>query len=243
MTPHAERRAHASRQPSLAARMAATRIALREDKIQQTKQAMENQDAAHWEDEQDRFAAAINHASETEDLRFFMNEEQIKYAKKIEQAESSLALIPHDHRKRSRYERRLNRVKAYYGWWLSESFSDNRWQSVKQLRALDREMAEFNEYQAKLRSKLESDGGNEALAKRVSEGREQLALIRTELDQSLAQARNKLVALAKQDYEKQIAEAGVYLKASRESLARISDQVYHSDSAEKTSMTTEEASL
>lgn len=223
--------------------MMATRIALREDKIQQTKQAMENQDAAHWEDEQDRFAAAINHASETEDLRFFMNEEQIKYAKKIEQAESSLALIPHDHRKRSRYERRLNRVKAYYDWWLSESFSDNRWQAVKQLRALDREMAEFNEYQAKLRSKLESDGGNEALAKRVSEGREQLALIRTELDQSLAQARNKLVALAKQDYEKQIAEAGVYLKASRESLARISDQVYHSDSAEKTSMTTEEASL
>ena len=104
-------------------------------------------------------------------------------------------------------------------------------------------MAEFNEYQAKLRSKLESDGGNEALTKRVSEGREQLALIRTELDQSLAQARNKLVALAKQDYEKQIAEAGVYLKASRESLARISDQVYHSGSAEKTSLTTEGASL
>lgn len=215
--------------------MMTTRIALREQKVLQTNEAMQAQNAEMWEFARQDFSQQLQLASETEDLRFFMDEEQIRYGKKLSQAEETLALIPKDHRKRVRYERRLNRVKAYYDWWLSESFSQNRWRAMKEFRELDREMSDFHQHQDNLQATMSSDGGNEALALRVSEGRARLSEIRSELQGSLAEVREALLILTKQDYDKQISEADVYLRASREALARLSDQLYHQMAKEESS--------
>jgi tetratricopeptide (TPR) repeat protein len=208
--------------------MMTTRIALRQEKLQQTNLAMEAQNAELWEEERLLFKRTLERAHDNEDVRFFMNETQIKYAEQIEKAEETLALIPEDNRKRKRYALRLNRVKAYFDWWLSESYSENRWRAFKQMRELDREMASFHKHQGKLIQSMASDGGNDKLARRVEDGKKRLAEIRKELSHSLIVVRTKLLDLVRQDYDRQMDESLIYLQASRESLARLSDQVYHS---------------
>jgi len=205
--------------------MMVTRTRFRTEKIKLTNQALLDQNADQWLSQQQALAAQVQKAVDIEDHYFFMTEEQIDFHQQILATQKRLADFPEGDR-RMQFVERLKRAQAYFEWWLSESYSANRWRAQKQVIALNREMALFKDHHRKLLTEMESNSVSEQLTARVSEGRERLTLIEAELELSLDQTRNNLIQLVKKELKRQNLETQDYLLASREAEARLSDLIY-----------------
>lgn len=206
--------------------MMATRIALRNEKIAHTRQVLELQNAESWESQQVKIEQMVANAEAQNNIFFFMNQAQIDYAKTIEQAYANLALLPEGHRRRASFEKRLSRVKRYFDWSVSESYSQNRWAALKEVRGLKRAVSTFKKHQRKLEHELISGEAQRVFEQRIGEGRERLNLLREELSHSLVVTRSKLLDLVLNEFSAQSDETALYLLAAREAKARLSDALH-----------------
>lgn len=205
--------------------MLATRLLSRQQKLQSTKAELSSLEVDQWTSKEQNYKQAIDHAIANEDVYFFMTAEQIAYAKRLQKTQERLTALPADHEKKAAYETRLQRSKAYFDWWVNDEYSVNRWRTVKELKALQTEMAVFRKQHELLDAEQELDDAHSKFVERVSSGKERLNSLSASLDKSLAQSSQKLIAQVEEAMNSQLKEIGQYLLASREALARVSDSL------------------
>ena len=208
--------------------MMITRNNLREQKIQQTANALAAQQAELWRSQQHAMSAEVYQAIKSEDSLFFMTQDQIDYHQQIQGVYENLSSFPEGDEKQA-YLEKINRIERYFTWWVSDTYGVNRWQAEKQVITLKREMTAFDEHHRKLVVEMSSNDNNAALASRVSEGRQRLALLRQNLELSLEKTRVKLLMQVRADIKKQSIETQNYLLAARESQARLADVLYRKE--------------
>jgi hypothetical protein len=202
-----------------------TRLLSRQQKLQVTKAELALQEVDQWSKKQLRFEQEINKAVADDDGYFFMSDEQIAYFKRLQKAQERLNTLPDDHKKKAGYAERFQRAKAYFDWWIFDELTLNRWRTVKELKALQAEMNLFKKQYQLLDAEKELDDTHVKFVERVNEGKARLNYLSASLDESLAQSSEKLVAQVDTAMLKQLAEIGQYLLASREALARVSDNL------------------
>ncbi|MFE8069816.1 hypothetical protein QQM79_02045 [Marinobacteraceae bacterium S3BR75-40.1] len=212
--------------------MLATREQQRTARIKATREALKEQNAAHWAEELAHYRQTINEALAREDAAFFMSDKQKAYQARIQSAQDILADLPGD-ASTAEQRRKLQRIKAYFDWWLADEYGVNRWAAQKQLNQLEAAMNEFGERHEVLKAEMASNDENEALAQRVNRNQARLEAVRSELDQALSQARDKLVGLVKDELRRQQQAVERFLLASRRAQARLADSLFRTGQGEQ----------
>lgn len=201
-----------------------TRKTQRAEGLVRTRAAMEAQQADQWQAQYQDLKQALAKATEQEDVHYFMSQEQIDHYHQIQKVYRTLDLLPPE--QRDEYAERIRRIDAHFKWTLYDTFSRNRWQVAKPLHVLDREMAAFNAGAAKLNQEMASDERNIAFAQRVQAGHARLDDVRAELEQALAQSRERLLDTVRAELKRQEGDTLAFLKSSRQAQARLADSLY-----------------
>lgn len=205
--------------------MVATRSQLRDKRIQETVFAIEAQKAELWIAQEQSISSRVEQEIKSNNVNFFMDEEQREYQTIIEGMVVNLEALPEGDKK-TVYAKKIGRIKAYFSWWVDDSYIVNRWAVQKQLRGLSREVKNFKQHHSKLMQQINSDAVNERLAERIENGRNQLSILKVELEKNLENARANLVLLVKEELDRQSSETQGYLLAAREAQARLADALY-----------------
>lgn len=205
--------------------MLETRLLSRQQKISATQKELASKEVEKWAEKEASYKHKINSALAREDAFFFMTEVQLDYAKRLEKAQERLRLLPNDHKKKTAYQQRFERVKAYFDWWVHDEYSVNRWRAQKELRDLQEQMTLFRKQYDVLNSQEDVDQSHRMFVERVSSGRDRLSYLQSELEKSIASSSKKLVAQVDRAMAMQLEQIAQYLLASREALARVSDQL------------------
>ncbi|MFV1873682.1 MAG: tetratricopeptide repeat protein [Oleiphilus sp.] len=205
--------------------MLATKQLSRSQKIESTQKSLINLDVDTWSSKEAEFQTNIADALAKEDAYFFMTDAQLSYYDRLLKAGESLRSLPDDHSKKSDYIKRFNRVKAYFEWWVQDTYSVNRWQAQKALKQLQQEMAIFRKQYDFLNQQEQLDEAHKRFVGRVQDGRTRLEYLQTELEKSLSQSSSSLLSQVNAAMDQQHDEIVRYLLASREALARVSDQL------------------
>lgn len=210
--------------------MLETRARQRAERIGQTREALQAQQADQWLARQAEYNARVNRATEQEDMAFFMTAEQKEFDRIIQRALAKLAVLPDDART-AEQRRKLRRIKAYFDWQVADQYAVNRWAVQKQLNGLNRAMEEFTGRQAGLAAEMGSDGRNRTLTERVADGQRRLRLLKEQLALALADARELLLGQVREELARQEREVQYYLRAARQAQARLADRIYQASAA------------
>ena len=202
-----------------------TRLLSRQQKLQATKAELASKHVNLWNEREKEFKEKIETALEQENVYFFMTEEQIAYFDRIKKAKERLQNLPDNHPKKLEYTSRFERANAYFEWWIRDDFSVNRWQAQKELKQLQKEMQIFRSKYQLLNSEKELDETHLKFVDRVESGKTRLAVLKTSLDKSLNASSQQLLSLVDSAMQEQLLEIAQYLLASREALARVSDNL------------------
>lgn len=202
-----------------------TRLLSRQAKLQSTKTDLASKKANLWNAKEKEFQEQIHKALEQENAYFFMTEEQISYFNRIKKAKNRLLSLPDKHPKKVDYTRRFERAKAYFEWWIRDDFSVNRWQAQKELKLLQKEMQIFRGKYKLLNAEKELDDTHLQFIERVDSGKARLAVLKKALEKSLEHSSQQLLLLVDMAMQDQLLEIAQYLLASREALARVSDDL------------------
>lgn len=205
--------------------MLATRSQQREQRIRETRDALEALNADQWLARQAEYRSAIEDALAREDLRFFMTQEQHELADRLAQVERTLSQLPNDESTRQQRET-FQRMKAYFNWRLADDYAVNRWAAEKQLRELDQAMDVFVDQRALIEQEMASGGENQALAARVAARQAALQRLQGEVNKALSAARTELLTLVDAELLQQSQEVQGYLRATRHAAARLADTLF-----------------
>ena len=205
--------------------MLETRAQQREQRIRETRDALDALNADQWLSRQAEYRSAIEDALAREDLRFFMTQEQHELADRLAQVEKTLSQLPEDESTRKQRET-FQRMNAYFNWRIADDYAVNRWAAEKQLRELDRAMEVFVDQRALIEQEMASGGENQALAARVEARQVALQRLQGELDKALSAARTELLTLVDTELQQQSQEVQGYLRATRHAAARLADTLF-----------------
>lgn len=205
--------------------MLETRAQRREQRIRETRDALDALNADQWLARQAEYRSAIEDALAREDLRFFMTQEQHELADRLAQVEKTLSQLPEDESTRKQRET-FQRMNAYFNWRIADDYAVNRWAAEKQLRELDRAMEVFVDQRALIEQEMASGGENQALAARVEARQVALQRLQGELDKALSAARTELLTLVDTELQQQSQEVQGYLRATRHAAARLADTLF-----------------
>ncbi|WP_428397959.1 hypothetical protein [Marinobacter salarius] len=205
--------------------MLETRAQQREQRIRETRDALDALNADQWLSRQAEYRSAIEDALAREDLRFFMTQEQHELADRLAQVEKTLSQLPEDESTRKQRET-FQRMNAYFNWRIADDYAVNRWAAEKQLRELDRAMEVFVDQRALIEQEMASGGENQALAARVEARQAALQRLQGELDKALSAARTELLTLVDTELQQQSQEVQGYLRATRHAAARLADTLF-----------------
>ena len=205
--------------------MLETRAQQREQRIRETRDALDALNADQWLARQAEYRSAIEDALAREDLRFFMTQEQHELADLLAQVEKTLSQLPEDESTRKQRET-FQRMNAYFNWRIADDYAVNRWAAEKQLRELDRAMEVFVDQRALIEQEMASGGENQALAARVEARQAALQRLQGELDKALSAARTELLTLVDTELQQQSQEVQGYLRATRHAAARLADTLF-----------------
>ena len=205
--------------------MLETRAQQREQRIRETRDALDALNADQWLARQAEYRSAIEDALAREDLRFFMTQEQHELADRLAQVEKTLSQLPEDESTRKQRET-FQRINAYFNWRIADDYAVNRWAAEKQLRELDRAMEVFVDQRALIEQEMASGGENQALAARVEARQVALQRLQGELDKALSAARTELLTLVDTELQQQSQEVQGYLRATRHAAARLADTLF-----------------
>ncbi|KEF32084.1 TPR domain protein, putative component of TonB system [Marinobacter nitratireducens] len=211
--------------------MLETREIQREERIQETRAAMIEQRAEEWLTLHQRYREQIDHALDNEDYAFFLSNEQKQLKSSLEQIAATLEHLPIDERTRAQRQQ-YRRMKAYFDWSIVNDYGINRWEVQKQQGQLDRAMEVFNERRVKLDELVVGDGQLGDLSRRVEQKKDELTAIRLELDEAVADARERLMSRVDSALAERQAELQDYLRASRHAQARLADRLYEEDKSD-----------
>jgi len=205
--------------------MLETRTQQREQRIRETREALDELNADQWLARQAQYRREIEAALAREDLRFFMTQEQHELADRLAQVEQTLSQLPDDESTRKQRQT-FQRMKAYFNWRIADDYAVNRWAAEKQLRELDQAMEVFVDQRALIEREMASGGENQALAARVAARRTALEQLQGEVDKALSAARGELLTLVDDELQQQSGEVRGYLRASRHAAARLADELF-----------------
>ena len=205
--------------------MLETRQLARREKLKALQIELEAKDVTSWQQKTEHFRQQIEQAEQDENPYYFMTDAQLAYFKRIQKTRERLQNLPDSHPDKSSYQLRLQRIQAYFDWWIADEYSVNRWRTVKQLKQLQAQMARFQQAIEGLASQQESDAAHLQFSQRLEDGKERLKYLQSQIELSLNRARSHLLSLVDQAMQLQLDEIGAYLLASREALARVSDQL------------------
>ena len=205
--------------------MLETRAQQREQRIRETRDALDALNSDQWLARQAEYRSAIEDALAREDLRFFMTQEQHELADRLAQVEKTLSQLPEDESTRKQRET-FQRMNAYFNWRIADDYAVNRWAAEKQLRELDRAMEVFVDQRALIEQEMASGGENQALAARVEARQVALQRLQGELDKALSAARTELLTLVDTELQQQSQEVQGYLRATRHAAARLADTLF-----------------
>ncbi|HIO98923.1 MAG TPA: hypothetical protein EYN44_04995 [Marinobacter salarius] len=205
--------------------MLETRAQQREQRIRETRDALDALNADQWLARQAEYRSAIEDALAREDLRFFMTQEQHELADRLAQVEKTLSQLPEDESTRKQRET-FQRMNAYFNWRIADDYAVNRWAAEKQLRELDRAMEVFVDQRALIEQEMASGGENQALAARVEARQAALQRLQGELNKALSAARTELLTLVDTELQQQSQEVQGYLRATRHAAARLADTLF-----------------
>jgi len=205
--------------------MLETRAQQREQRIRETRDALDALNSDQWLARQAEYRSAIEDALAREDLRFFMTQEQHELADRLAQVEKTLSQLPEDESTRKQRET-FQRMNAYFNWRIADDYAVNRWAAEKQLRELDRAMEVFVDQRALIEQEMASGGENQALAARVEARQAALQRLQGELDKALSAARTELLTLVDTELQQQSQEVQGYLRATRHAAARLADTLF-----------------
>jgi len=202
-----------------------TRSQLRRQKIQLTQASLEAQQAESWVEQQSKFINLVRKAKESENSQFFMTEEQIDYFNYIQGVFHKLESFP-EGVKKAAFLKRIERIKAYFEWSVSEQYSVNLWRAEKQISGLNKAMKKFQSHHRNLQKELLNENVSLAFSKRIESGRERLANLEAELALSLNAASGQLLTQVRAELNKQKLETKNYLLAAQKAHARLSDALF-----------------
>lgn len=225
--------------------MLETRAHQRQQRLVAVSRTLQEQDADSWLAQQAMYAKRIEQAVAEQDAWFFMNEEQMEFAELIASTEANLALLSADfldQEERQEYQNKLARARAYFQWWVEDTYGANRWAAQKQLRLLNRAMDEFSARHATLERALHDTDFQRDLERRVEEGYARLTALSQSLDLALSETRAGLLALVEKELEAQIQHLKQYRLASRHAIARLADRLYQTQQDSRVETETPEQS-
>ena len=205
--------------------MLETRAQQREQRIRETRDALDALNADQWLARQAEYRSAIEDALAREDLRFFMTQEQHELADRLAQVEKTLSQLPEDESTRKQRET-FQRMNAYFNWRIADDYAVNRWAAEKQLRELDQAMDVFVDQRALIEQEMASGGENQALAARVAARQAALQRLQGEVNKALSAARTELLTLVDAELLQQSQEVQGYLRATRHAAARLADTLF-----------------
>ena len=205
--------------------MLETRARQREARLQKVSEQLAAQEANVWQARQNAYSAAVKKASQEEDQRFFMNEDQLEFVELIDSIKANLAQLPDDEDK-AEYQQKLARIEAYFDWWIADQYGPNRWAAEKQVKLLERAMDEFKTRHSRLQFELGNADFQQALEDRVRDGKQRLERLASSLERALDAEQGKIVALVDLELEAQLEEIKRYRLASRHAIARLADVLY-----------------
>lgn len=205
--------------------MLETRAQQREQRIRETRDALDALNADQWLSRQAEYRSAIEDALAREDLRFFMTQEQHELADRLAQVEKTLSQLPEDESTRKQRET-FQRMNAYFNWRIADDYAVNRWAAEKQLRELDRAMEVFVDQRALIEQEMASGGENQALAARVEARQAALQRLQGKVEKALSAARTELLTLVDTELQQQSQEVQGYLRATRHAAARLADTLF-----------------
>lgn len=202
-----------------------TRARQRAVRIQQTQSALQAQNANNWLQQKADYAAQIEQALANEDAAFFMDEQQIEMKDIIDSIATNLALLP-DGEEKQAFQIKLDRMQAYFSWWIQDQYSVNRWAVERQLKGLNDAMTEFSTRRKVLEKELVSNTRHAAFERRVEDGQNRLKTLSEGIDAALIQAREYLVAIVQSELQRQQTHVEQYRLAAKSAEARVADVVY-----------------
>lgn len=205
--------------------MLETRQLARREKLQALQTELNDKDASTWQQKTSHYQTLIDQALAEEDPYFFMSEEQLAYYQRIQKTRMRLRELPDSHPDKASYQQRLKRVQDYFAWWIADDYAVNRWRTVKQQKQLQQEMSLFQKKYDVLKSQQTTDDAHLEFSARLAEGRQRLAVLQKEIDSALQRSRRQLLTSVDQAMQQQLDEITAYMIASREALARVSDQL------------------
>lgn len=209
--------------------MLETRLSARREKLKALQVELDEKDVSSWQQKTAHFQEQIEQAVKDENPYFFMTDEQLAYFQRIQKTKTRLQALTDTHPDKNSYITRLQRIQAYFDWWVADQYTVNRWRTVKALKQLQAEMSDFQEAVQGLKSQQELDTTHRLFSQRLEDGRQRLQSLQTEIESSLSRSRNKLLSLVDQAMQAQLTEVAAYLLASREALARVSDQILNQE--------------
>jgi hypothetical protein len=205
--------------------MMATRVQLRKQRINETLNVMADQNSEQWIKQQQAFSIEFNREAAAENSRFFMDEDQREIQSIIQRMTKNLEQLPAGEEKDT-IAKKLKRMKAYFSWWIEDTYSVNLWVSQKQLNGLTRAVDTFKERNATLKQHIDSNDVNQQLTERINDGRARLSVLKTELEKNLDQACHNLLTLVKEELQRQRVETQNYLRYASKSKARLADVLF-----------------
>jgi hypothetical protein len=210
--------------------MLETRRIQHERQSQKARVQLEQQQADEWAQAQAAFHSDIDAALAAGDAEFFMSAEQKALKARLDKVAAILAQLSEgqgeDNQRFASQRKTYQRMKAYFDWTVANDYGVNRWAAQKQLRELDREMAEFHRQRAAVEALMAGDNRHDELAGRLASKAEELQALKVQVQNALSQARSELLGRLKKALEQQSNELRRYLVASRHARARLTDQLF-----------------
>lgn len=217
------------------ARVATFRVMLTTRELQRTQRlgtvssTLDAQNASQWSSVYQRYKSAIHNALENEDLEFFMTQEQIDVASRLERARDTLSLLPEGEDKHE-FSEKFSRIERFFNWQLADQYGVNRWAAQRQLKELSSAMKEFEMRRNFLQSELDNEGFQNDLEARVANAELRIEELSGGIEGALANAREELVALARAELDRQKEVVVQYRLSARHAQARLTDDLYRNGS-------------
>nr|WP_227520974.1 tetratricopeptide repeat protein [Marinobacter aromaticivorans] len=205
--------------------MLETRRMQRERRSREARFELEQQQADDCAKAHESFRTEIEAALEREDAEFFMTSGQKALKARLDKVADTLAQLPDDERT-ARQRKTYQRMKAYFDWTLANDYGINRWAAQKQLRELDREMAQFRNQRAAIEALMAADEEHNELSRRLARNVEELQELKQQVHEASEQARSILMGRMDKALAEQDSEIRRYLLASRHAQARLADQLF-----------------
>lgn len=209
-----------------------TRRHQRQDKLQVVSKALQEQDSERWISETENYHELISAALEKQDAQFFMTEEQLEFAEQIQMAKATLNLLPKDE-DYEEYAQKLERISAYFDYWVQDQYGVNRWQAEKQLHGLESAISEFKKRQSFLRKSLANTAFQQDLVTRVETSKTRLSDLSGQIDQAVEQESQVLLETVRAEIARQVLAIEDYRLASRHAQSRLLDSLYRQHSSPK----------